>query len=206
MAYSAGFSPHPKISYAGAASMGAASEAEYLEISVTQQLDPDKVRAALDEAMPPGLDIIEVVEAGPGALADQLEGSEWQIVLPGVGPDLVDQAVQDFLDTPEVIVERMTKKGLRRFDARGAVIRLATETGESADGRPCAILRLVVRHETPAVRPDDVLTALNVVASLTPPVPPKVTRLAQGPLVQENGIVADPLATDRARDGDAAGA
>jgi hypothetical protein len=35
MAYSAGFTPHPKISYAGAAAMGAASEAEYLEISVT---------------------------------------------------------------------------------------------------------------------------------------------------------------------------
>ncbi len=32
MAYSAGFSPHPKVSYAGAAPTGVASEAEYLEI------------------------------------------------------------------------------------------------------------------------------------------------------------------------------
>jgi radical SAM-linked protein len=206
MAYSAGFSPHPKISYAGAASMGAASEAEYLEFSVTERLDPDKVRAALDEAMPPGLDILEVVEAGSGSLADQLEGSHWQIELPGVGLEVAELAVKAFLDTPEVIVERMTKSGLRRFDARGAVIRLAAQASESGGVSPCAILRLVVRHETPAVRPDDVLTALNVVASLTPPVPPKVTRLAQGPLVQENGVVADPLAADRARDGDAAGA
>ena len=48
VASSAGFSPHPKISYVGAASTGAASEAEYLEISVTQQCDPVAVRQALD--------------------------------------------------------------------------------------------------------------------------------------------------------------
>ena len=35
VAYSAGFSPHPKISYSGGAPTGAASEAEYLEISLT---------------------------------------------------------------------------------------------------------------------------------------------------------------------------
>ena len=35
MAYSAGFSPHPKISYVGAAPTGTASEAEYLELAVT---------------------------------------------------------------------------------------------------------------------------------------------------------------------------
>ena len=65
---------------------------------------------------------------------------------------------------------------------------------------------MVVRHTTPAVRPDDVLTALHAVAGLTPPVPPKVTRLAQGPLEQEGGTVGDPLAPDRLRDGDAVAA
>jgi radical SAM-linked protein len=206
MAYSAGFSPHPKISYAGAASMGAASEAEYLEISVTQKLSPTWLRAALDEAMPPGLDIVEIVEAGPWTLADELQASEWSIELPGVSTAAASLAVEAFLASEEIIVERMTKSGKRSFDARGAVLRLAADLHESPDQGPCAILRLVVRHETPAVRPDDVLTALRVVASLTPPVPAKVTRLAQGPLVKESGAVADPLAADRARDGDAAGA
>ena len=197
MAYSAGFSPHPKISYAGAAAMGAASEAEYLEISVTQELDAAKVCAALDAAMPPGLDILEVVTAQGPSLADHLEASLWQVELSGVTRVEAEQAVTKFLDQEVVEVERMTKSGIRRFDARKAVVRLAATASESDHGHPCAILRLVVRHVSPAVRPDDVLTALNVVASLTPPVPPKVTRLAQGPLVQESGVVADPLAADR---------
>src|SRR3954447_15213921 len=63
MAYSAGFNPYPKISYAGAAPTGTASEAEYLEIAVIERLDPQAVRKALDESLPPGLDVLEVVEA-----------------------------------------------------------------------------------------------------------------------------------------------
>ena len=66
MAFSAGFHPHPKISYANAAPTGTASEAEYFEISVTERVDPESVRRALDEALPDGLDVLEVVEAAPG--------------------------------------------------------------------------------------------------------------------------------------------
>jgi radical SAM-linked protein len=198
MAYSAGFTPHPKISYAGAAAMGAASEAEYLEISVTERLDPERLQAALDAALPPGLDVVEVVEAAHGSLADRLEASEWQIQLPDVSAGQAAEAVGLLLAEPEVEVQRMMKSGPRRFDARGPIVRLAAEAGQTASGSHCAILRLVVRHATPAVRPDDVLTALHQVAGLTPPVPPTVTRLAQGPLNQESGQVADPLASDRA--------
>jgi radical SAM-linked protein len=198
MAYSAGFTPHPKISYAGAAAMGAASEAEYLEISVTERLDPDLLRAALDAALPDGLDVVEVVEAAPGALADRLQASAWRIELPDVVVDDAQSAVVALLAQTEVEVERMMKAGPRRFDARGPIVRLAAKPGQTSSGSRCAILEVVVRHSTPAVRPDDVLTALRQVAGLAPPVPPLVTRLAQGPLEQESGLVADPLAPDRA--------
>ena len=40
VAYSAGFSPHPRISYSGGAPTGSASEAEYLELSVTRRCEP----------------------------------------------------------------------------------------------------------------------------------------------------------------------
>src|SRR5919112_1539801 len=66
MAYSAGFTPHPKISYLGAAPTGVASEAEYLEIGLADECDPDAVRRDLDAALPPGLDILAVVSAEGG--------------------------------------------------------------------------------------------------------------------------------------------
>ena len=46
MAFSAGFHPHPLISYANAAPTGTASEAEYFEIRVTERVDPESLRAS----------------------------------------------------------------------------------------------------------------------------------------------------------------
>lgn len=199
MAFSAGFSPHPKVSYANAAPTGTASEAEYVEISVTQACDPMRLLAALDEALPPGLDILDVVDSGgeaKGSLVERLEASDWRIELPGVRLEEAEKATAVFLEATEVIVERLTKTGIRAFDAREAVVVLeaAQAASDEADGAACAILRLVVHHRTPAVRPDDVLSALRLVADLAPPVPPLVTRLAQGPLDAVSGTVADPLA------------
>jgi radical SAM-linked protein len=103
MAYSAGFSPHPKVSYANAAATGVASEAEYVEIAVAQRCDPGKVRDALDASLPPGLQVIEVVEAGEGSLVERLEASVYSIRLPGVPLEVAERAVAAFLaadDTP----------------------------------------------------------------------------------------------------------
>ncbi len=200
MAYSAGFSPHPKVSYAGASPTGVASEAEYLEIAVTERCDPDRLREALDRSLPADLDVVEIVEAHGDSLADRLQASVWQVLLPGMAEPAVGAAVAAFLAAERVEVSRMTKNGLRTFDARSAVLRLEVEAGprgSSAPVAPCAILRLVVQHVTPAVRPDDVLAGLRQMGDFAPPVAPAVTRLAQGPHDEQSGTVSDPLAPDR---------
>ncbi|MFJ9421304.1 TIGR03936 family radical SAM-associated protein [Streptomyces sp. NPDC101249] len=199
MAYSAGFTPHPKVSYANAAPTGTGSEAEYLEIALTASRDPERLRALLDESLPTGLDIVDAVEARTPGLADRLTASVWELRLIGVEPAVAERAVAAFKAAGTVEVQRTAKNGVRTFDARAAVVELETH-GTPADrptDQPCAILRLVVRHVTPAVRPDDVLSGLRAVADLAPPVPAAVTRLAQGLLDEETGTVTDPLAPDR---------
>jgi radical SAM-linked protein len=184
VAYSAGFSPHPKISYAGGAPTGTASEAEYLEIALTGQCAAPDVRDRLNAALPDGIGVIEVLERDGGLGGLRLEGSHWRVVLPGVAPAEAACAVAGFLAAESVLVERSTSKGTRRLDARAAVLTLELDRAEGS----AAILRMVVRHLTPAVRPDDILTALNTVAGLAPSSPPLVTRLAQGPLDAETTI------------------
>lgn len=200
IAFSQGFTPHPKISYASAAPTGVASEAEYLEIGLRAEVDPHQLRAALDAALSPGLDLLDAVVAGPGALADRIEVSRWRIELPGIEVDRLRGAVAEFRAAPEVLVERLTKQGRRTFDARAAVTSIDVvedvEVPSEVTGVPCAILDLVVRQVTPSVRPDDVLTGLRVVAGLEPPVPPRATRLAQGRMTAQ-GVIADPLEADR---------
>jgi radical SAM-linked protein len=196
MAYSSGFNPHPRISYAGASPTGAASEAEYLEIGLAREVDPVQVMTDLDESMPDGLDVLEVVVSAGGSLADLLEASRWRLTLTEVTPETADAAVRDFLAAGESIVERMTKKGLRKFNCREAVVSLTSQpAGES--GAECAILDLVLRHGTPSVRPDDVLAGLREHTGLEVGSAPLHERLAQGPLDSENGTVGDPLVRDR---------
>ncbi|MET0767652.1 MAG: TIGR03936 family radical SAM-associated protein [Aeromicrobium sp.] len=194
--FSSGFTPHPKISYANASPTGAASEAEYLEIGMTRPCDPDQVREALDSALPDGIDIVEVVVAKPGALADRLQGSSWEIALPGVTAEHAQSAVDGFLAAEEVLIERMMKRGLRTLDCRAAVLGLSVRSDETPMA-PCAILAVVVRHDTPSIRPDDVLAGLRSSGGLELEQTPIATRLAQGPLDTELGTVGDPLAFDR---------
>lgn len=194
MAFSAGFHPHPKISYANAAPTGTASEAEYFEISVTERVDPEAVRLALDEALPRDLDVVEVVEAGAGSLAERLEASVWHLEMRSVPVDTLTYAVERFLAVERAEVTRTFKTGPRTFDVRSAVVSMLVTESEDPS---CAILTMVVRHTTPSVRPDDILTALHAVSELSPPVPPLVTRLAQGPLLAAAAGVADPLAADK---------
>jgi radical SAM-linked protein len=187
MAYSSGFNPHPRISYAGAAPTGSASEAEYLEIGLAGVIDPDVVRAQLEEALPDGLDVLEVVESPGGSLADRLVASHWVLDLDAPA-DAAGTAVAAFLGADAVSVERMTKKGIRQFDCRAAVVSLAAAPREGGSR-----LDLVLRHLEPAVRPDDVLAGLASVGGLENGGAPLLTRLAQGPLDEATGEVGDPL-------------
>jgi radical SAM-linked protein len=183
IAYSAGFTPHPKISYAGGAPTGVASEAEYLSLTLTSWTEADAVRDRLNAALPDGIDVIAVAEDSGGLPMSRLTASEWQIALPGLPPDDVVPVVRKFLALTEAPVERLTSKGMRRMDARAAVVSL-----EVLGDVHSSVLRMVVRHTVPSVRPDDVLNALRDVSDVFPAGQPLMTRLAQGSL-GESGVV-----------------
>jgi radical SAM-linked protein len=223
VSHSHGFSPHPRLSWIGAAPTGAASEAEYLEIGLIRPLEPGALAAALDSVLPDGLDVLAAAVAEGTPLAERIDASEWRIELPGVAPDDLRRAVAVLQAAGSVVVERVTPSGRREIDVRAALV--AAHVSEASDGvsdgvsdgssdvavdaptavtpsrvppgtSVCAILAVVVRQTTPAVRPDDVLGALDVVAGLKPPVPAKATRMAQG-LLDDRGCLTDPLGPDR---------
>jgi len=212
IAYSQGFSPHPKLSYASAAPTGTSSECEFLELALHTETDLAQLRSALDAALPAGVDVLAAVPAGPASLAELIEACHWRMELPGIDPGQLGAAVAAFLALPEVLVERTMSQGRRTVDVRAAVLRLVlvSDLSGGSNGRdgqpvtapcgdsapPCAILDLVVRQVTPTVRPDDVLAGLRAVAVLELSAPLRATRLAQGLLTEDCGII-DPLTTDR---------
>lgn len=180
IAWSGGFSPHPRISYANAAPTGAASRAEYVEVGLAQPVDPDRVRVGVTAGLPAGFTIEEAQVAAGGSLTDGLDASHWQLDLPGCSAAELTAAVDRMSARGEVTVPRVTKSGRREVAVSANWV-----SHDAADGR----LRVIVRHDTPNVRPEDIVTALE----LTPANPPVFTRLAQGPLVGEPLLVGDPF-------------
>jgi hypothetical protein len=160
--------------------------------------------------------VIAVTEDAGGLPASRLTASAWRAILPGVSPEAAAPAVEKFLALDQAPVERLTSKGMRRMDARAAVVSLTVVTSavsslnavsptgavSSVEAMPsaaavspadeasgCVVMEMVLRHTVPAVRPDDVLTALSGISDLAPSVPAVMTRLTQG-VLGESGVVA----------------
>ena len=184
MAYSSGFNPHPRISYAGAAPTGSASEAEYLEIALAEVVDPARVHADSTPRCRTASTSSRSCRAPGGSLADRLEAS--LVATDARRAHRLSRprdAVDALLATDEVIGRADDQEGaapLRR--PRGDRLRRRRPPDPAIGPRPrtCAILDVVLRHGSPSVRPDDVLAALHQASGL------RVTaalqqRLAQGP-------------------------
>lgn len=222
MAHSQGFSPRPKISWQGAVPTGVSSEAEYVELQLARRVDPQVLLEQLRAALVTGVEPLEAVEAGGAALSDRLEVSRWRLDFPGVPVERLTAAVEQLLAAEHVEVQRMGKNGLRALDVREPLVSAEVVDGALHGGRgtalgdrdparepdaddgpknadPYGILVVVVRQTTPAVRPDDVLNALRVVADQALP-DAEAIRLEQGRLDDEGGLV-DPFAPDRATAG-----
>lgn len=191
MAYSSGYSPHPRISFANASATGAATEADYLEIGLAERRDPAEVAAALTAALPDGMAILDAVESTGRGLGERLTASHWRVEFSGPSLPDAEAAVAAFLAADVVEVERLTKNGMRRFDARGPVLALRV----TGDG----LFELWLAHRVPLVRPDDVVAALSSVgAPFQLDASALHTRLSQG--VWRDGVVVGPF-EDAARGG-----
>lgn len=197
VAFSAGFHPHPKISYANAAATGTASEAEYVEVSLHEHRDAAGLADLLNQSLPDGLDVVTVVDAAEGALADRLQASQWRMTFAPQDAAAARAGFAALEAADHVEVSRMMKTGLRTFDVRAAI-----RTIEVDDTPEATIVTAVLAHVTPTVRPQDVLSAVADLTGEKPSRPPLVTRLAQGPL-RTDGTVGDPL-QDPAEDGSGA--
>lgn len=65
LAYSEGFSPHPRISMAAPLPIGVTSEAELMDVFITKWVSPHFFTAAVTQQLPPGMEILQVYPIAP---------------------------------------------------------------------------------------------------------------------------------------------
>ena len=157
LAYSEGFNPQPKITFAAALPVGCTSDHEVMDMVLAPALEIEVVRAQLERALPPGIKLlsIEAVSLKAPALQTQLLSTEFEIVVDDVAAiaGLPDR-VRALWASTEVLRERRGKT----YNLRPLVQALTIEPG---------LDRAVIRSSLQATeggtgRPDELIAALGV--------------------------------------------
>ena len=164
VAYSQGFSPRPKLSFGLALSTGHESEAEFLDLELSDEdgdwtaVRGEDLAARLRAALPVGLDVVAIAPVEKGdSLQQAVTSCTWAIEVEDVDREYMDAWVAGVLSREEIVVERERKGKPVVEDLRPHVLALdvtgTTETGIrlSAD----------LGTQPRALRPTELLAAVD---------------------------------------------
>jgi radical SAM-linked protein len=160
VAYSEGFSPRPKLSFGLALSVSHESDAEYLDVELTQLPDLEGLSQALTAALPDGMSVVGVaaLEQGSASLQQAITSCTWRIEVCGAPVAKVTAAVAEVLAATELPLERVRKGKTAVTDVRPAILELDVE-GPTENG-----VQLVAHlaTETVSLRPTELVEVLGI--------------------------------------------
>ena len=162
--YSQGFNPRPRFQIAAGLPVGVASRAELLDVWLMQQWEPEEVLARLRAVSPPGLEVLEVVEADLKApsLQSQVCAADYEAVVRTVEPLAAIQGrVEALLGAPTLPRRRLHKGEWQTYDLRPLIHSITVTMGGVQDGERILVMRLLASQQG-AGRPDEVLDALGL--------------------------------------------
>ena len=195
LSFTLGFSPRPKVSFGLALSVGHESDAEFLDVELSEPVDLQDLPEALTAALPEG-----IVVTGVAALADRapalqeaVTAVEWQLEVTALdgeapAPLAVARLVAAAMAAPSLCVTRTRKGREAEEDIRPAIRRIdvlgATEHG--------ALLEVEVSTQPVSVRAGEVLAALGGELA-------ERRVLRTGQWIERGGARLEPLAADPRR-------
>lgn len=121
VAYSEGFSPHPRLSLAAPLPVGVTSEGELMDLHLGRRLSPHYLLKAVSAQLPRGIDLREVVEVAPKlpSLQSQVRFAEYRVL---VETDRefkeVQQAIRSLLAEESLPWQHMRDTGAHQYDLR----------------------------------------------------------------------------------------
>lgn len=129
VAYSQGFNPHPLLSFASALAMGWTSDAELMDIRLSEPVDEHFALSEIERALPPDLPLkaVRLVDDRFPALMARLSHADYRIALPGEQWFPAVKAIPGYLAERQVIALRKTKSGEKPTDIRPLSVFLDAE-------------------------------------------------------------------------------
>jgi len=136
VAYSAGFSPHPLLSFGLALPTGCESTAEYLDVALTHPLDPDEVGERLAPELATGIAVLAAAALpdGTASLQEEVTSCTWEIDVPSVTPAVLSEVSAQLLVADTIPVRRARKGRMEVDDLRPSLRALSARAGHHGSG------------------------------------------------------------------------
>ena len=158
LSYSQGFTPHPKIAFAGPLPLGFASDAEIMDVTLDERVDPADFERRLAAETTEDLAIVGIEEVPLTSPQPQASvvWADYEVPLAGVALDEARARVAHFLAQSDVPWTEQRGDRVRNYNLRDVVSQLkATPTDQGA----LLVMRLRANQEITG-RPAQVVAAL----------------------------------------------
>lgn len=162
LAYSQGFNPHPKLSFAAALPVGVAGDAELMEVQLEEARPIGEAIGELARQLPAGVEVraVEEVAAEAPALQRGLVAAEYRALCPGdASEEAARREVARILSSSRLERERSKEGKVKRYDLRPMIRALSVDL--DPEGR--LLVRMELRTDAQgAGRPDEVLREMGL--------------------------------------------
>ncbi|TAK34384.1 MAG: DUF2344 domain-containing protein [Chloroflexota bacterium] len=161
LAYSAGYSPHPRLLFASPLAVGVTGDWELVDMFLTNRMDEDEVAERLSAQFPFGMDIraVREVPLHSPSLPALVRFADYVVLLEEkMARDELIAAVQRVLAAESLPRERRRDKDVRRYDLRPLIAAIPDVLWRED------IIRLNMRlrcDSSAAGRPEEVTAALG---------------------------------------------
>lgn len=124
LAYSEGFSPHPRISLAAPLPIGVTGEAELMDIFCARWVSPHLFTAAVSQQLPPGIEILQVyqIALSQPSLQSQVRYAEYKVEVETEKEQRdVESALISLLSVKHLPWQHQRDTGPRSYDLRALI-------------------------------------------------------------------------------------
>jgi radical SAM-linked protein len=158
LAYSQGFTPHPKIAFASPLPLGFIGECEVMDVTLDERVDVDDFRARLKPESSDDLAVVDIAEVALTVPPPQaaLLWADYRVDVTGIDLAEANAAIGSFLGRSEFPWTEERKDKAKTYNLRSAV---ASLSAAAADGAVRLDMRLQADQEMTA-RPEQVVAAI----------------------------------------------
>ena len=160
IAFSQGFNPRPKMTFASALSVGISSSSEYLDVEFSEDVSASDVALKLNPALPEGIKVTDVKMADEAISLSMLNGAKYvvRLALNEVDLEELKKSTKGLLEQKEIIMEKRTKSGKKLVNIAPFIYSLGLS---NCDGSAADIVMSVAIGQQGSVAPTMVINELE---------------------------------------------